>query len=132
PAKVGFEQKPMIWPYLRTGSPAAMSASATLCPSAIGSRTPIVRPARLRKVPLGIGPAATAALSSSLSTTAPAPSAAIAIPEALQHRPSPCIITASLVSGPASHQLTSKDSHGLADECHPGPIHADSDRSAAL
>ena len=46
----------MIWPYLRTGSPAAMSARATLCPSAIGSRTSTVRPPTVSDEPLGDRP----------------------------------------------------------------------------
>ncbi len=41
----------MICPYFRTGSPGAMSASATLWPSPIGSRTSIVRPAELQGKP---------------------------------------------------------------------------------
>ena len=79
PAAIACEAKPMICPYLRTGSPTAMSASATLCPSAIGSRTSTVRPPTVRTNPLGIGRAATATLSSPRRTTALGPSAAIAI-----------------------------------------------------
>ena len=73
------EANPMIWPYFRTGSPWAMSRSATLCPSAIGSRTSTERFPRVRRNPLGIGRAATATLSSPRSRTALGGSVAVAI-----------------------------------------------------
>ena len=41
----------MIWPYFRTGSPGSISASATLWPSPIGSRTSIVRPPSCKREP---------------------------------------------------------------------------------
>ena len=69
----------MIWPYLRTGCPGSMSTRATLCPSAIGSRTSTVRPPTVRTNPLGIGRAATATLSSPRKRTARCSSAAVAM-----------------------------------------------------
>jgi hypothetical protein len=77
------DAKPMIWPYLYTGSPVLMSASATLWPRPIGSRTSIVRSASVTMKPRGIGRAATATVSLVRKTTALGPSTAAAIFEPL-------------------------------------------------
>ncbi len=69
----------MTWPYFRTGSPGSIAVSATLCPSAIGSRTSTWRPPTSRTYPVGIGREATATLSSPRKRTARFASAAVAM-----------------------------------------------------
>ncbi len=73
----------MICPYFRTGRAGAISATATLCPSAIGSRTATDRAPSSSANPAGIGRVATATLSSSRSKTARRASVAVAIGRSL-------------------------------------------------
>ena len=80
PAGIGREAKPMIWPYFRTGSPAAMSPERHLVPQR-DRLADLDRhgPPSLSDEPLGIGRAATATLSSPRSRTALGGSVAVAI-----------------------------------------------------